>query len=172
MDRPAADGQTRRMREDAAVTKPPIPRAVLVYGLLGLLPFLAPPLLGWRVPAHADFLGVVALGYGALILSFLGGARWGLAVAQPAPGLVTVSLAMLPSIAGLALLVMPWLARPVQLTAMAVFLSAQLVWDVRSKGLPAWYPRLRSLLTLVAVASLLAMAVIVALATRVPVEMI
>ena len=76
-----------------------MPRIVLAYGLLGLIPFLAPPLLTVAVPAHGGALALVALAYGALILSFLGGARWGLAVATPAPGLLTVSFAMLPTLA-------------------------------------------------------------------------
>jgi hypothetical protein len=135
---------------------------VLVYGLLGLIPFLLPPLLGGWSPAHAGFIALVVLGYGALILSFLGGARWGLEVAAPRPGFVVVSLSMLPTLAGLVLLLAPWLSRPVQLTAMAVLLALQMVWDVRSKRLPDWYPRLRAMLTLGAVAGLIAMALVVA----------
>jgi hypothetical protein len=149
------------------VPKSPIPAAVLVYGLLGLIPFVLPPLLGAWSPAHAGFIALIALGYGALILSFLGGARWGLEVANPVPGLMTVSLSMLPTIAGLMLLLSVWLSRPVQLTAMAVLLALQMVWDVRSRRLPGWYPRLRVLLTLGAVAGLIAMAIVVARAAAV-----
>ncbi|MBC7521021.1 MAG: DUF3429 domain-containing protein [Sandarakinorhabdus sp.] len=149
-------------KDDAAVPKTPIPTAVLVYGLLGLIPFLLPPLLGVWIPAHAGAIALVALGYGALILSFLGGARWGLEVAAPKPAFGVVSLSMLPTLAGLALLLAPWLARPVQLTAISVLLALQMVWDVRSKRLPGWYPRLRVLLTMGAVAGLIAMALVVA----------
>lgn len=147
------------------VPNPPIPKSVLAYGLLGLIPFLAPPLLGAWVPAHSGFLGLIALGYGALILSFLGGARWGLEVAGPTPGFATISLSMLPTIAGLALLLAPGLSRPVQLNTMAVLLALHLVWDVRSRRLPGWYPRLRLLLTAGAVAGLVAMAAVIGQAT-------
>ncbi|MFZ4690595.1 MAG: DUF3429 domain-containing protein [Polymorphobacter sp.] len=144
-----------------------IPGVVLVYGVLGLVPFLAPPLLGAFSPAHAEVLGLVALGYGALILSFLGGARWGIEALRPAPGVATVSLAMLPTLAGFALLLAPGLSRPTQLAAMAVLLVLHFGWDVRSAGLPGWYPRLRALLTVGAVAGLTAMALVVARAAAV-----
>jgi hypothetical protein len=42
-----------------------------------------------------------------------------------------------------------------------------MVWDVRSRRLPGWYPRLRVLLTLGAVAGLIAMAIVVARAAAV-----
>jgi len=147
------------------VPKPPIPRVVLVYGLLGLIPFLLSPLAGLAVPAHAKDVGLVALGYGALILSFLGGARWGLEVARPVPRFTIISLAMLPTLAGLAVLLIPGLARPVQLTAMAVLLALHLAWDVRADGLPPWYPRLRVILSVGAVAGLVGMALVIRLAT-------
>lgn len=146
--------------------KPPIPRVVLVYGVLGLIPFLLPPIAGFAVPAHAEDVGLVALGYGALILSFLGGARWGLEVARPAPRFTVISLAMLPTLAGLAVLLIPGLARPVQLTTMAVLLALHLAWDVRARDLPAWYPRLRVILSVGAVAGLVAMAFVIRLAAR------
>ena len=143
---------------NAGMTRQPIPLSVLVYGLLGLIPFLAPPLLAAAVPAHGGFLALIALGYGALILSFLGGARWGLAVATPAPGFWVVSVSMLPTIAALALMLFPGLARPLQLLVMAALLTLQFVWDALSRGLPPWYTRLRAILTLGATTGLVAMA--------------
>jgi hypothetical protein len=140
------------------MNRPLIPKSVLVYGLLGLIPFLAPPALTAAVPAHGGFLALIALAYGALILSFLGGARWGLAAATPAPGLLTISLSMLPTLAGLALLLYPALLRPLQLLALAALLTLQFVWDALSKAMPPWYSRLRAILTLGAVTGLVAMA--------------
>lgn len=145
-------------RHKGRMSRPVIPRSILVYGLLGLIPFLAPPLLAVASLAHIGLLALVSLGYAALILSFLGGARWGLAVAHPVPGLGTVSLAMLPTIAALALLLTPGLARPLQLLVMAGLLTLHYVWDALSPGLPPWYPRLRAILTLGAVTGLVAMA--------------
>ncbi|NJC07904.1 DUF3429 domain-containing protein [Polymorphobacter fuscus] len=152
------------MDDKDATPMPPtaIPRSVLVYGVLGLVPFLAPPAIAALTPAHADILGLVAVVYGALILSFLGGARWGQEVARPGPRAGVVTLAMLPTLAGLALLLATWLDRPAQLTALAALLGLHFVWDAASGGLPPWYTRLRLLLTVGAVAGLLAMAQLVA----------
>jgi hypothetical protein len=145
-------------KSDASGRKPPIPRIVLVYGVLGLIPFLAPPLIGLATPAHAGILGLVTLVYGALILSFLGGARWGQEVARPAPRAGVVTLAMLPTLTGFALLLATSLDRPAQLTAMAALFGIHFFWDAASQGLPPWYPRLRLLLTAGAIAGLAAMA--------------
>jgi hypothetical protein len=146
----------------ATVSTVPIPRTVLVYGLFGLIPFAAPPLISLITPAHAEILGLVALVYGALILSFLGGARWGNEVTRPVPRFGVVSLAMLPPICGLALLLATSLDRQAQLTAMAALLGLHFCWDAASTGLPGWYPRLRLLLTAAAIAALLAMAALAA----------
>jgi phosphoglycerol transferase MdoB-like AlkP superfamily enzyme len=138
-----------------------IPRSVLVYGLLGLIPFLAPPLISLVTPAHGGILGLVALIYAALILSFLGGARWGQEVARPAPRAGVITLAMLPTLAGFALLLATSLDRPAQLLAMAMLLGLQFFWDAGSHGLPGWYPRLRLILTAGAITGMAAMAWVV-----------
>ncbi|MBN8897062.1 MAG: hypothetical protein BGO51_20895 [Rhodospirillales bacterium 69-11] len=130
------------------------PFVVAAYGAAGLIPFLAPPLAPWLAPGWSGFAGQVLALYGALILSFLGGARWGFAVGAPRPSASTVSLAMLPSVVGLGVLVVP--DRTVQLLGLAVALGLHWVWDVTSSELPAWYPRLRSVLTAGAVIGLLA----------------
>lgn len=131
-----------------------IPRPILAYGLAGVLPFLALPLLAlvpaWQAPALAALAA-----YAALILSFLGGARWGLEASRPAPRLGTVTLAMAPTLAGFALLLLPVELRAVQLAALAAALAVHLAWDRGSVGLPAWYPRLRTLLTAGAFSGLL-----------------
>ena len=139
-----------------------IPRPVLIYGLLGLIPFLVPPLIAMATPAHADILGLVVLFYGALILSFLGGARWGQEVLRPVPRAGIITLAMLPTLAGFGLLLASSIARPSQLTAMAALLALHLVWDAGATDVPKWYPRLRLLLTLGAIAGLAAMALLAA----------
>jgi hypothetical protein len=135
------------------VTSRRVPGIVLTYGLLGLIPFLAPSLVGLVLPEHEDLAASVLAMYGALILSFLGGARWGMAIGRPAPDAGVVSLAMLPTLAGLALLLAP---NAVRLPGQAAALALHWVWDIRSPGLPVWYPGLRSLLTAGAVLGLLA----------------
>ncbi len=134
---------------------PPIPRAVLVFGLLGLLPFLL-PLIGLWQPDMAPVLGSIALLYAALILSFLGGARWGMAIVPATPAAITISLAMLPTLAALGVLILFHGLVFWQLLAMAGLLIVQLAWDLLGASLPGWYPRLRILLTSGAVLGLVA----------------
>jgi hypothetical protein len=131
-----------------------VPAAVLIYGVLGVIPFLAPPVAGVVFPAVRATAGGVLAAYGALILSFLGGARWGLAVGRPAPPVGVVSLAMLPTLVGLGLL--SGTSGAVRLFGLAAALAAHWIWDVRAADVPAWYPRLRTLLTVGAVVGLVA----------------
>jgi len=143
-----------------------MPRGVLVYGLLGVIPFWAPVVMTLLWPHALPLAGVVAGVYGALILSFLGGARWGQEVARPAPRLGIFSIAMLPTLAGLALLLLPAEWRAQQLWGLAAALLLHWQWDVGAMGLPPWYPRLRTLLTLGAVTGLAAMALIIGHVSR------
>lgn len=141
---------------------PATPRIVLAYGLLGVLPFLAPPVVTLALPDWRGAAATVVVAYGALILSFLGGARWGLAVARPDPGAGVITLAMLPTLAALAIVMLPDTRRALQLAALAVLLLAHFAWDRVGRDLPAWYPRLRALLTAGAVTGLAAQAALVA----------
>lgn len=132
-----------------------IPTLVLTYGLLGLIPFLTPPLVGWLLP-QARPAAVLVLGlYAGLILSFLGGARWGLAIKATSPPALEVSLAMLPTLAGLALLLLPAGFDQIRLFGLALALAAHWLWDLRGADLPPWYGRLRTMLSAGAVAGLL-----------------
>ncbi|MEI6417874.1 MAG: DUF3429 domain-containing protein [Sphingomonadales bacterium] len=141
-----------------------IPRIVLGWGLLGLLPFLAPPLIGLLAPALRDLAAASAALYAAIILSFLGGARWGAEVRAGAADARTLSIAMLPSVAAWAELLIWPPGHPAGLAALAGGLALVFVWDAGASGLPAWYPRLRALLSAGAIAGLAAMAWQVALA--------
>ena len=134
--------------------RPPVPSPVLIYGRLGLIPFLAPAPAAWLWPDLAPAAGMLLAVYAALILSFLGGARWGLAVAAPKVDGRIVSLAMLPSLAGLALLMLPEAWRGWQLAGLAAAHALQGLWDLRATTVPAWYASLRGQLTLAALAGL------------------
>jgi hypothetical protein len=137
----------------------PVPRVVAVYGVLGLIPFWAPSVAGLARP---DLAGPMREGlaiYAALILSFLGGARWGFDVARPRPSGIVVSLAMLPTLAGFGLLLAPVWAR---LPGLAIALAVMGAWDVRAGDPPPWYPRLRIPLTLGAVGGVVVGALVLA----------
>jgi len=133
---------------------------VLIYGLLGLIPFLAPPLIGGLFPDYAAFAARALALYGGLILSFLGGARWAMAVRQAPVDARIVSLAMIPTLVALAVLLLPAELRAAQLAVLALALLIHGAWDVWSSGLPDWYPRLRLILTLGGTAGLSAGALV------------
>ncbi|MBU6373487.1 MAG: DUF3429 family protein [Alphaproteobacteria bacterium] len=141
----------------------PIPTAALWLGLTGLIPFYASAFAAAGPDAIAPW-GVLSFAiYAAVILSFLGGARWGLELARApdAPSTARLVMSVLPSIAGWALaagalgaavatggtggLGVPGLAG-----GFAALFAAQYVWDQsapRVSAAPVWYPRLRQILT-------------------------
>lgn len=130
------------------------PRAVLAFGYLGVLPFWSLPLAALWAPAWTNLSAAVEAIYAALILSFLGGARWGAEVVDLAPDPRLIGLAMTPTLGGLAILVFAHGEPRLQLIALAAALTLIWVWDLNAKGLPSWYGRLRTGLTLGAVGGL------------------
>ena len=132
----------------------PTPRAVLAYGVLGIIPFWSLPAATMLAPAWAGIYGAAEAVYAALILSFLGGARWGLAVRDASPNPVVVGLAMTPTLAGLAVLVFTHGEMRLQLLALGAALTLSWAWDFSAKDLPPWYGRFRTGLTLGAVGGL------------------
>ncbi len=135
-------------------------RTARLLGYLGLVPFL---LLGlWLIsiaPDHIWRAGTISLliAYGAVILSFLGGVRWGIAMAQP-PAKVRreLMLAIAPALVG-------WIgfATPVPYAfgVLAAAFAAQGASDTLAAHdgkAPAWYGRLRTVLTIVVVATMIA----------------
>ena len=134
------------------VRPPSVPASVAIYGGLGLILFWAPTAIAWARPELTDAMRTVLAIYAALILSFLGGARWAFAVAQTGPSARTVTLAMLPTLVGFGLLLAPESAR---LPGLAIALAAMGVWDLRPGDPPPWYPRLRAPLTVAAVGGVL-----------------
>ena len=138
-----------------------IPRAALLLGLAGLIPFvwgaltvLSDPLYEWSVRTLGGrFTGpYIGLFYGAIILSFTSGVLWGFAT--KASGAVAAS--------GYALSVLPALwaffmtgGGPVSasISLMAGFLGLLgLDWMFWKQGLaPVWWMQLRVLLTAIVV---------------------
>ncbi|MBU6166453.1 MAG: DUF3429 family protein [Alphaproteobacteria bacterium] len=131
-----------------------IPRIVLFYGLAGLIPFFASPVGTLIAPDFRWQFNEALLWWAAIILSFLGGARWGAAVQADAPSPRLIGLAMLPSIAGWLILLLPATARVFQFSALAVALLLHLLWDLAARALPGWYGRLRLVLSAGAITAL------------------
>ena len=105
------------------------------------------------LPRLAAQLELIA--YGALILSFLGGGRWGLEIGRLPVRAMVISASMLPTIVAFLLLIAMGVPSPWRLVAMSLAFVAQWAWDVRSGDTPDWYPPLRHLLTAGAVGCML-----------------
>lgn len=129
-------------------------------GYAGLIPFVSAAIVAWSgvaVPMNLDpvFAGQA---YGAVILSFLGGIRWGAALeGKHADDWLNLALSVIPSLIGwLSLLLPPFYGLPILLIGFAV----QLQWDMgaRKKGvIPSWFMGLRMHLTMGAILSLAAL---------------
>jgi hypothetical protein len=144
-----------------------VPPSAVWLGALGALPFVAlSGSLPWLNEPLQSLATQALLGYGAVILSFLGGIHWGLAIATPIPADVLslrarLILSVLPSlIAWPALL----LGKVAGLWLLAVGIAAMLGVDLemtRRGFAPAWYPRLRLPLSGVVCACLVSAALLV-----------
>jgi hypothetical protein len=134
-------------------------------GPAGLLPFVVLALAGWLGPD--DWLPAYAraqLAYAAVIASFVGALHWGLALSPDSVPDRMVGLALgwsvAPSlVAWIALLLdnRPGLVLMAALLVIALGVDLLLYRRYRIAWITPWFLRLRALLTVVAVASLLAM---------------
>jgi len=59
------------------------PASALVYGVSGLIPFTAIPAFMYQTSMYVPELAYAQLAYSAVILSFLGGVRWGSSISNP-----------------------------------------------------------------------------------------
>jgi len=138
---------------------PPLP---LILTIAGLLPFAAGALGRVILDAESLSYGIVSLGlltYSAVILSFLGGIRWGAALRPDGVDGPSLALSVVPSLAGWGVAggaIILGLVAPA-LGILAVLFVAQLVWDWTgwtSGKLPQWFSRERAIATSGAVISL------------------
>ena len=80
----------------------------LRLGYAGLLPFLAGAALVWLVrPDVHPYVALALSGYAAVILSFLGGIHWGLALREAAPPLPWLVWGVVPSLVAWLAMLMP-----------------------------------------------------------------
>lgn len=139
-----------------------VPRNALLLGLAGLLPLVAAALAVLILDPWAHpLIRFAAQVYGALILSFLGGVHWGLAMAAGPAGMHGARLAwsVVPSLVGWPALFLP----PVwSLAVLIVTFGILGIVDTRLARhgtIPGWYGPLRRALTL---AVILCLAVLLA----------
>jgi hypothetical protein len=136
-----------------------VPEAAKWLGLSGLIPFVLLAALsligpeGWR-----DTVLKALAYYGATILAFMGGCRWGFAAAGmgegPSPKLL--GLSVIPSLwAWIALMLPPPFEKEMLALGLVLLYAADVALKLEG-GTPDWWLRLRLPLTLVAAASLIA----------------
>lgn len=136
----------------------PAVNAARTLGYAGLAPFVILSL--WLLGISPDhewrdgtvFLLVI---YGAVILSFLGGVRWGMALSDDvdqAPA--DFAAAIVPALVGWLAAAMP---TPYCFAVLAVAFAAHGAWDtlaVHQMKAPDWYGRMRTILTAAVVATM------------------
>lgn len=135
-----------------------IPLPARSLGLAGLIPFWACTLGLALFPGAGvapETLLRAQVAYGAVILTFLGGVHWGVALRQTdAPSWLRLAWGVTPSLIGWCALLMP----PRNgLGLLAFGLAIAFGVDLRTLGegiAPDWYPRLRRILTTGALAAL------------------
>lgn len=148
------------LEDQAAEGDGPFQTAGRLAGWLGLTPFIVLSLWLYGIaPGHPWRSGTILLllVYSAVVLSFLGGVRWGIGLtaegAAKRPG--ELWLALPPALVGWVAVIVPV---PLSFAILAVAFAALGAWDAlaahRNK-LPEWYGRLRIVLTVGAVAMLL-----------------
>lgn len=139
-------------------TLAPLPPAVAWLGYGGLLPFLALTLASAGDVHHRLVWSEVLVGYGAVILSFVGALHWAFAMLGNGLDAATRRATYLWSVVP-ALLAWPatWLATSTACIVLGLGFVAHLLQDrrlARSLELPAWYLPLRCRLTVVATLAL------------------
>ena len=138
-----------------------IPVVALLLGWVGVVPFAAFVVLAIvGVPAHSGAAMAALVGYGAIILSFMGGVLWGLEMSQGrSQGLYAVSI--VPALVAVAAMLSQATYGILLLLCGFAGLLAHDVKYSRAAGAPSWYPVLRWQLT-AAVIALLSMSLLIA----------
>ncbi len=122
-------------------------RIVTLAAIFGLLPFIFALIVTFNpslLPVEQAIFERAVIGFGVLILSFLGGVRWGLRLQGGAGSDLTFIVGMLGSAAGFFILLMPYNFGLIILT---IGFALQGAWDVWSSGVPEFYARLRASMT-------------------------
>lgn len=137
-------------------------RIAIWLGYLGLVPFIGLTLLSlFGPPGTQGEFALAQRAYGAVILSFLGGAIWGRAMAgETAPPGLYVYAVVPALIAWGALYLHPLVGLWLLVAAFVIALAHDLV-VARRGWLPRWYTRMRVVLTIVVSLCLAATALLV-----------
>ncbi|XP_040578667.1 transmembrane protein 69 [Lepeophtheirus salmonis] len=127
------------------------PKPPLVLGIGGIIPFYAPPLYMMHSGIFDPSLAGIQLAYGASILSFLGGVRWGTLVQEGSSDWIGYTISVGPSLVA-------WICLLIPSTSFAnlIFvggLGSTAYLDITQSSYPSWFRGLRILLTTLAIVS-------------------
>ena len=150
-------------KQEQNVAAAAIPSQAKGLGFLGALPFwVFSPAVANSIPmldaiVRLEDCGMLQVSYGATILSFLGGVHWGLAMTTLTPMSYTSSRylwSVVPCLAAFPTLVMPIQeAAGIQAALLGFVYMTDRSWAKRG-GLPPWYMKLRTPLTVLAASGL------------------
>lgn len=133
------------------------PKPALCLGFAGLIPFVTPTLFMAVTESYLPDLAFAQVAYGASILSFLGGARWGFSLPESSPAQpdwINLTNSVIPSLlAWVAMLMADSIVSAGTMVIMGLGIS--LHYDLSLlPTYPSWFKALRAVLTLVAFFSL------------------
>ncbi|XP_074640972.1 transmembrane protein 69-like [Tubulanus polymorphus] len=130
------------------------PLPALTLGLSGLIPFVAVPGCMIFMQTYCPELAFAQVAYGASILSFLGGVRWGLTLhtgGQIQPNWHNLGYSVMPSLVAWTGLMLPHTFSALTLIG---GLGMVAYFDTVMRGYPDWFKALRFILSFFAVLSL------------------
>lgn len=143
--------------------KEDIPRSALIIGWSGVLPFA---LLAVFIATSVNVTGAIdprnaLIKYAAIILSFMGGVHWGIAIDGKTMGGTGTSsqplrlgLSTVPALVGWVAIFFPFGIGVSLLIGAFLVLVVYDIWAATQEWIPSWYPRLRMQLTTAVVAAL------------------
>lgn len=136
--------------------RPTGPAGPWILGLLATLPFaIGAAVYCWGPSILRGHSSRGLLLYSATLISFMAGSRWGVEVGRAPPRFSVLIPAMAtPLLAVILIMSMLELDLIWRLVGFIAAFIALWLWDSISTELPAWYPRLRTAVTVVACVSL------------------
>ncbi|KAL6108310.1 tmem69 [Pungitius sinensis] len=134
------------------------PKPALFLGFAGLIPFITPAVFMAVAEGYFPELAFAQLAYGASIVSFLGGARWGFALPESSPAKpdwINLANSVVPPLFAWGSMLMSDNIIPAA-TMVIMGLGISLHYDLSLlPTYPSWFKALRSVLTFVACFSLI-----------------
>ena len=139
------------------INQQPLPRLAVMLGYAGLIPFVVLSLAIWLLPfKYHVLINQALLLYASLILAFMGAIHWGLAMLQTDRNYQRQLLfSVIPALVAWFAFFLPEM---LNYSVLIVAFALLCLFDTRMSKTgraPDWYPRLRSPLTAVVVASLI-----------------